>query len=95
MKLSLATAATMSPERRRALDRLEAKGVKWHVAGEALNVALDAHEEVEHLRPVVDIAKALVDAKSGEARARAIELLFPAIAKLRKHEQAATKAGRS
>ena len=74
----------MTPERRRAHERLEGKRVQWHVAGEPIAVVLEAYEEIEHLRPDVDIAKALVDAKSGEARALAIEAIFGAVEKLRR-----------
>lgn len=72
----------MSPERRRAWERLRALPVPLTFS--TVNAALvDAYEEVEHTRPIVDVAKALVDAKSGEARALAIEALFGAVAKLR------------
>ncbi len=74
----------MTPERRRALDRLEARRVRWYSPSEPITVLTEAYEEIEHMRPVIDAAKALVAAKSGEQRALAIERIFAAVEKLRK-----------
>jgi hypothetical protein len=63
---------------------VKALAVQWHVPTEAVAATISALTEVEHTRPVVEAAKVLVDAKSGEARALAIEAIFDAVARLRK-----------
>jgi hypothetical protein len=73
----------MTPERERAWESVKALAVQWHIPSAAVSATLAALEEVEHVRSVVELAKALVDAKSGEARAVAIESLFDAVANLR------------
>lgn len=73
----------MTPELHRAWEIVGELAVKWHEPSAAVSATVAALEEVEHLRPIVDLTKALVDAKSGEQRARALEALFPAVAKLR------------
>lgn len=45
---------------------------------------VDSGGRVQCLRVVIAVAKALVDAKSGEQRARAIVALFVAVESLRK-----------
>lgn len=72
----------MSPERTRAWAALDSKGIAWHRPSTAVTACVDALEEVEHLRPIVDLAKALVHAKSGQARADAIVAVFGAVGRL-------------
>jgi hypothetical protein len=73
----------MTPERKRAHEAVEALHILWHVAGQPIEAVLDAHETVEHLRPIVDLAKAITYAKSGEARAAAMTAMFAAVERLR------------
>jgi len=73
----------VSPESTRAWATIKALNIQWHVAGEAISATVSALEEVEHMRPVVEAAKAVNDAISGEARAQAVVALLEAVAKLR------------
>lgn len=72
----------MTPERSRAWAAVDAKVVRWHEATAAVAACVDAHEVVEHMRPVVDLARAVAHANSGAARGRALVALVHAVAKL-------------
>lgn len=73
----------MTPEKKRALESLDALKVSWHVNGAPYAATLAAFEEVEHFRPVVEAAKAVSDADSGETRSVAVVQLLLAVSTLR------------
>lgn len=77
--------ASISPERRRALAVLTGLNVQWHISGKSWDATLAALEEVEHFRPVVEAAKAFVDAKSGVQRFNALCDIASAVTQLRKN----------
>lgn len=73
----------MSPEKRRAWESYERLGVRLDVPSQVINAIVAALEEIEHMRHVVEAAKAVHDAISGEARAQAVKALLEAVATLR------------
>jgi hypothetical protein len=73
-----------TPERQRAWLTLKSLKIQWHVPGEPISAVVSALEEAEHFRPVVEAAKELVDAKSGEQRFKAMWAVFHAVRYLRK-----------
>lgn len=70
----------MSPERRRALDFLQT--LPLHHPSVVVDTIASLKEEVEHLRPLLVVARSVVDAKSGRARAEAFEALFAVVERL-------------
>jgi len=74
----------MSAAKARALAVFQGLDIKWEVAGQPINAVMASLEEVEHFRPVVEAAKAFVDARSGAQRSNACGALFDAVDELRK-----------
>lgn len=73
----------MTPERRAAWMHFEALRGNALTCPQTQVAFVAALEEIEHVRPVVELAKGLVDAASGEQRAVTLEALFASVAKLR------------
>lgn len=72
----------MTPERKRALSRLET--LRLHVPTIVVDTLVSSFEEAEYLRPLLEVSRSIVNAKSGQQRALALESLAHLVAHLGK-----------